>query len=100
MDLDGYDVVAWTLGKSCECTERSVLSYFMQGLNYCQRARMNRSSATYSDLDDLEARIDISSDLAKGLREIEEQRLNDLYAPFKTKTGQRQRRRRHDTQCY
>lgn len=88
MDLDGYDVVAWTLEQSCECIERSQTSRIMQGLNYSQRQlAMNKFSATYSDPNHLETEIDISSDLVKAFREKEEQRLIDLYAPIQLKTN-------------
>ena len=84
--LDGYDVVAWSLEQSCQSIERSQPLRIVQGLNYCQReVTMNRFTSTYPSLEDLAKEVDLSSEVITGFREKEEQRLNDLYAPASLK---------------
>ena len=82
--LDGYDVIAWSLEQSCQSIERSQPLRILQGLNHARRQiTMKRFSITYSDLDDLvkHVKADVSSELISAFREKEEQSLQDLYAP-------------------
>ncbi len=84
--LDGYDVVAWSLEQSCQSIERSQPLRILQGLNYCQReVTMNRFTSTYPSLEDLAKKVDLSSEVITAFREKEEQRLHDLYAPASLK---------------
>lgn len=84
--IDGYDVVAWSLEQSCQSIERSQPLRILQGLNYCQRElTMNRFTSTYPSLEDLPKEVDLSSEVITAFREKEEQRLNDLYAPASLK---------------
>lgn len=84
--LDGYDVVAWSLEQSCQSIERSQPLRILQGLNHSQRqVIMHRFSSTFPDLDNLAKEVDLSSELVSAFREKEEQRLHDLYAPASLK---------------
>lgn len=88
LELDGDDVVAWSLDQSCQSIERSQPLRILQGLSYSQRqAVMENFSNTHIDLGSLVTEIDLSSDLVKAFREKEEQRLNSLYAPVQLKTN-------------
>lgn len=80
--LDGYDVVAWSLEQSCQSIGRSQPLRILQGLNHSQRAAtMDHFSKTYKDLGQLAKEGGHSSELVMAFREKEEQTLNDLYAP-------------------
>lgn len=80
--LDGYDVVAWSLEQSCRSIERSQPLRILQGLNHSQRAAtMDHFSKTYTNLEELTTDVDRRSELVTAFREKEEQSLNDLYAP-------------------
>ena len=82
-DIDGYDVVRWALEQSCLSILRSQPLRVLQGLNHNRRQKaMENFLQCCPDLDEIAQRIDISSEMVVALREREEQRLNDLYAPF------------------
>lgn len=86
--LDGYDVVAWSLEQSCQSIERSQPLRILQGLSHSQRAvTMDHFSKTYKDLGQLAKEVDHSSELVIAFREKEEQTLNDLYAPASLKAN-------------
>ena len=80
--LDGYDVIAWSLEQSCQSIERSQPLRILQGLNHSQRQiTMSRFLTVFPDPDDLVKEADVSSELITTFREKEEQSLHDLYAP-------------------
>lgn len=80
--LDGYDVVAWSLEQSCQSIERGQPLRILQGLNHSQRQIIMRHFSTaYPHLDDLDKEADVPSELINAFREKEEQSLHDLYAP-------------------
>ena len=87
--LDGYDVIAWSLEQSCQSIERSQPLRILQGLNHRRRQlTRKRFSEKYPNLDDLAEEIDASSELVTAFREKEEQRLQDLYAPTPMKDNE------------
>lgn len=88
-DVDGYDVVAWSLEQSCLSIERSQPLRVLQGLNHHQRKKtMACFVEKFPSLKDVANETDATKGFISGFREKEEQRLSDLYAPasFKTST--------------
>lgn len=87
-DIDGYDVVAWSLEQSCLSIERSQPLRVLQGLSHYQRQE-NRASFTkkYPNLEDVAKETDATKGFISAFREKEEQRLTDLYAPVSLKTS-------------
>lgn len=84
--LDGYDVIAWSLEQSCQSIERSQPLRILQGLNYSQRqVTMDRFSNACPDLDNLAKEMTVSSEPVNAFREKEEQGLHELYAPASLK---------------
>ena len=87
-DIDGYDVVAWSLEQSCLSIERSQPLRVLQGLNHYHRQKtMTAFVKEYSNLGDVAKERDATKGFILAFREKEEQRLNDLYAPAALKTS-------------
>lgn len=87
-DIDGYDVVAWSLEQSCLSIERSQPLRVLQGLSHHQRQKHMASFAkSYPILDDVAKETDATLGVISAFREKEEQRLTDLYAPASLKTS-------------
>lgn len=87
-DIDGYDVVAWSLEQSCLSIERSQPQRVLQGLSHHQRQKTMASfSKAYPNLEDVANETDATKGLISAFREKEEQRLTDLYAPASLKTS-------------
>lgn len=87
-DVDGYDVVAWSLEQSCSSIERSQPLRVLQGLSHHQRQKTMASFIRrYPNLDDLASETDATKGFISAFREKEEQRLTDLYAPASLKTS-------------
>ncbi|KAL9068327.1 MAG: hypothetical protein Q9161_006250 [Pseudevernia consocians] len=87
-DIDGYDVVAWSLEQSCLRIERSQPLRVLQGLSHHQRQKTMASFAKqYPDLVDVANETDATKGCISAFREKEEQRLTDLYAPASLKTS-------------
>ena len=81
-DIDGYDVVAWSLEQSCLSIERSQPLRVLQGLNYHGRQKtMAAFARKYPKFKDVTNETDARKPLILAFREKEEQRLADLYAP-------------------
>lgn len=87
-DIDGYDVVAWSLEQSCLSIERSQPLRVLQGLSHHQRQKSMASFAKkYTNLEDVAKETDATKGVISAFREKEEQRLTDLYAPSSLKTS-------------
>ena len=90
-DIDGYDVVAWSLEQSCLSIERFQPLRILQGLSHHQRQKtMDRFLSVHGDLEKLVNEPPsgiLHSALITAFREKEEQRLADLYAPQLLKTN-------------
>lgn len=87
-DIDGYDVVAWSLEQSCLSIERSQPLQVLQGLSHHQRQNSMASFAKrYPNLEDVAEETDATKGVISAFREKEEQRLTDLYAPASLKTS-------------
>ena len=87
-DIDGYDVVAWSLEQSCLSIERSQPLQVLQGLGHHQRQKtMTAFAKRYADLGEVAKETDATKGFILAFREKEEQRLNDLYAPASLKTS-------------
>ena len=81
-NIDGYDVVAWSLEQSCLSIERSRPLQILQGLSYRQRQRkMAHFNHIYPDLGHVTKEKDPNKSIISFFKEIEEQRLTDLYTP-------------------
>ena len=86
-EIDGYDVVAWSLEQSCLSIERSQPLRVLQGLSHHHRQKkMAAFAKTYPNLADVAKETDAKKGFILAFREKEEQRLNDLYAPASLKT--------------
>lgn len=87
-DINGYDVVTWSLEQSCLSIERSQPLRVLQGLNHHQRQMTMASFAKgYPELEDVAYETDATKVVISAFREKEEQRLTDLYAPVSFKTS-------------
>lgn len=87
-DIDGYDVVAWSLEQSCLSIERSQPLRVLQGLSHHHRQNtMTDFAKRYPNLKDVAKETDATKDFILAFREKEEQRLIDLYAPPPLKTS-------------
>ena len=81
-EINGYDVVAWSLEQSCLGIERSQPMRVLQGLDYRQRQkRLAVFGQEYPDLEQVAEETDTTKGSIHAFREKEEQRLTDLYAP-------------------
>ena len=86
--IDGYDVVAWSLEQSCLSIERSQPLRVLQGLGHHQRQQKFTSfTKRYPSLEDVANETDATKGFISAFREKEEQRLTDLYAPASLKTS-------------
>ena len=87
-DIDGYDVVAWSLEQSCLSIERSQPLRVLQGLNHHHRQKtMTAFAKRYPNLENVAKETDATKGFILAFREKEEQRLNDLYAPASLKSS-------------
>ena len=87
-DIDGYDVVAWSLEQSCLSIVRSQPLRVLQGLSYHQRQKtMAFFAGRYAKFKDVANETDSTKGFISAFREKEEQRLTDLYAPACLKTS-------------
>lgn len=86
-DIDGYDVVVWSLEQSCLSIVRSQPLRVLQGLSHRHRQKtMDFFATRYSNLKDVASETDATKGCISAFREKEEQRLTDLYAPASLKT--------------
>ena len=87
-DIDGYDVVAWSLEQSCLSIERSQPLRVLQGLSHHRRQKtMAAFSGEYPSFKDVANETDTTRSAISAFREKEEQRLTDLYAPPALRTS-------------
>lgn len=81
-ELNGYDVVAWSLEQSCLSIERSQPLRVIQGISHQRRQHMLKTFFDEFPLaTDLAKDVDQSKIFVKRFREKEEQTLEDLYGP-------------------
>lgn len=87
-DINGYDVIVWSLHQSCREIERSQPLRISQGLGFYQREEnmktLTNAHPLLEQLDSSAAETDIT---VTTFREKEEQRLQDLYAPLSMMTN-------------
>ena len=87
-DIDGYDVVAWSLEQSCLSIERSQPLRVLQGLGHHHRQKaLTALAKRYPNLEEVAKERDATKGFILAFREKEEQRLTDLYAPASLKTS-------------
>ena len=82
-ELDGYAVVSWCLEQSCQMIERAQALRILQGLNHGhRRATMKKLLENHPDIEAITTENDLAMDAIAAIKEKDEQRLHDLYAPI------------------
>lgn len=87
-DIDGYDVVAWSLEQSCQAIERSQPLRVLQGLGYHHRQKkMAAFTKVYPNFEVPVDEKNAENAVILAFREKEEQRLTDLYSSASLKSS-------------